>query len=61
MAGGDVEHSPLSSAEVKNEWSYTSAPPICLNGSDKDSFTVCDGHFKTKLLYLLYCAELSFA
>ena len=25
VAGGDVEHWPLSSAEVKNEWNYTSA------------------------------------
>jgi len=40
-AGGDVEHAPPSSAEVKNEWSYTSAPAMCLNGLDKDNFTVC--------------------
>lgn len=26
---------PQSSAEVKNEWRYTSAPPVCLNGIDK--------------------------
>jgi hypothetical protein len=24
----EVDHSPPSSAEVKNEWTYTSAPPI---------------------------------
>jgi hypothetical protein len=24
--------SPASSAEIKNEWSYASAPPICLHG-----------------------------
>ena len=26
----EVNHSPASSAKVKNEWSYTSAPPDCL-------------------------------
>jgi hypothetical protein len=28
----DADHSPPSSAEVKNAWNYTSTPPICLNG-----------------------------
>jgi hypothetical protein len=31
-------HSSLSSAEVKNEWSYTSKSPIRLHGMDKDNF-----------------------
>jgi hypothetical protein len=26
-AGGEADHSPPSSAEVKNAWSYTSTPP----------------------------------
>jgi len=26
--GCDVDYSPPSSAEVKNEWSYTSTPPM---------------------------------
>jgi len=26
-----VNHSPVSSTAIKNEWSYTSAPPICLH------------------------------
>jgi hypothetical protein len=30
--GREADHSPPSSAEVKNAWSYTSIPPICLNG-----------------------------
>ena len=37
-AGIAVNHSPPSSAEVKNEWSYTSAPPVRLHGMD-DAFT----------------------
>ena len=30
----EVNHVPSSSAEVKNEWSYTSTPYICLHGVD---------------------------
>jgi hypothetical protein len=28
----EADHSPPSSAEVKNVWSYTSTPPVCLHG-----------------------------
>lgn len=34
------DHSPPSSAMVKNEWSYTSASPICLHGMDRDNDNV---------------------
>jgi hypothetical protein len=34
-----VNHSPPSSAEFKNERSYTSAPPICLCGLYRINFT----------------------
>jgi hypothetical protein len=30
--GREADHSPPSSAEVKNAWSYTSIPLICLHG-----------------------------
>jgi hypothetical protein len=31
---------PLTSiSDVKNDWSHTSAPPMCLHGLDKDIFT----------------------
>jgi hypothetical protein len=30
--GREVDHSPPSSAEVKNAWGYTSTPPIFLYG-----------------------------
>jgi hypothetical protein len=33
-----VEHSPSSSAEVRNEWSYTSTAFIFLHGVDRDNF-----------------------
>jgi hypothetical protein len=30
--GREADHSPPSSAEVKNAWSYTSTLPVCLHG-----------------------------
>jgi len=33
--GVQVNHSPPYSAEVKNEWNSTSAPPACLLGQAK--------------------------
>jgi hypothetical protein len=30
--GCEANNTPASSAEVKNEWSYNSGPPICLLG-----------------------------
>jgi hypothetical protein len=34
-----VKHWPSYNAEVKNEWSYTLLPSICLHGKDRDNFT----------------------
>jgi hypothetical protein len=31
-SGRNVDHSHPSNAEVRNEWRYMSAPPICLDG-----------------------------
>ena len=39
-SGCDVDHFPPSSAEVKNEWSYTSSPPIYLHRLDMAKFTI---------------------
>jgi hypothetical protein len=33
--GCEVDHSPLSTAGVKNEWRYSPASPVCLNGVDR--------------------------
>jgi len=35
--GRDVDHSPPRSVAVKNEWSYTPVPPLCLRGVDGDN------------------------
>jgi hypothetical protein len=39
--GREADHSPPSSAEVKNAWSYTSTSPICFHGVEqhRDKFT----------------------
>ena len=37
--GRKFNHSPPSSAEVKNECSYTSTVAICSHGVDKENFT----------------------
>jgi len=36
--GNEVDHSSVLNAEVKNEWSYASAPSICRHGVDGDNF-----------------------
>ena len=43
-----VDHSPPSSTNVKNVWSNTSGPPVCLNGVDKDKFTFTLPMFKSR-------------
>jgi hypothetical protein len=35
-----TNHPPPSSAEIKNEWSYTSITPIRVNGVDRDVVTI---------------------
>ena len=39
--GREREHPPASSAYVKNEWNYTSAPSLCLHGVDREKFKGC--------------------
>lgn len=34
--GREVNHSPLSSVEVTNEWRYTAAPPTYLNELERE-------------------------
>jgi hypothetical protein len=36
----NVDLLPHSSVKVTNECSYTSTPPICLHGVDRDNFTI---------------------
>jgi hypothetical protein len=32
VPGHEADHSPPSSAKVKNVWCYTSTPPVCFHG-----------------------------
>jgi hypothetical protein len=38
-AGRDVDHSPPSSADIKNEWNYTYTPFVCYCSVDRDNLT----------------------
>ena len=38
LLGHDVQHSRRSSAEVKNQWSYTSIPSVYIHEVDRDNF-----------------------
>jgi len=49
--GGKADHSPPSSAEIKNAWSYTSTPLVCLQG-----MVLCQAH---GLLYFNLLPSLS--
>jgi hypothetical protein len=54
LPGREVNRPPQSIAEVKNEWSYYSTPPICLHGVDRDIFTLqCELAPETEWLLLL--------
>ena len=43
--GREFHHSPTPSAEIKNEWSYTSTLPICLHWVYRDIFTFTADNF----------------
>jgi len=36
----EADHTSPSSAEVRNDWQYISAPAVCLHGMDRDNFTL---------------------
>jgi hypothetical protein len=44
----ELNHSPQSSAEVKNEWRCTFALPLCLRGVDSDNLTFLTGVIKLR-------------
>ena len=50
----EINHPPLSSAENKNGWSYTSTPAIRLHGVVRDNFTVPSLHESQYFLANLY-------
>ena len=40
----EADYSPPPSAEIKNEWSYTSTPPIRHHNMGRDNFTFAFYH-----------------
>jgi hypothetical protein len=42
----EADHSPPSSSEVKNEWSYTGTSPLCIYGIHRENFTFHKGIVK---------------
>jgi len=44
----DVDYSTPSNTKVKNKWSYTFTPPICLHGMDRDNFSFSNVQFSVK-------------
>jgi hypothetical protein len=51
--GRTTKPKPSSSAEVKNEWSCTPVPPVCVYGVDKEGFT-----FLPMYLFVFYVISL---
>jgi len=46
------DHLSPSSVKFKNEWSYTSASPVCLRVRDRDKFTfIMHAHSSGQLFY----------
>jgi len=39
--GTEVDCSPPSNVEIKNDCSYYSSPPVCLHGAYRKKFTLC--------------------
>ena len=57
-AGREFDHSPPSTALVKDEYSYASTRPICLYGKERNIFTFAEGLcFKDLLpVSIFYCS-----
>jgi hypothetical protein len=49
----EADHSPPSSAEVKNEWSFTSIPPY-VHGMHRDNFIFYFQNVSTLYIYTLF-------
>jgi hypothetical protein len=49
----EVNHSPESSAKVRNGSSYISTPPTCLHGVERGNFTKCPNEFLISLSMIL--------
>jgi hypothetical protein len=61
----EADHSPPSSAEIKNEWRYTSTPPVYLHDVDRNTFTftlsplqtIIYKHIPTQHVFNFVCSD----
>ena len=53
-SGCGINHSSPSSAEDKNEWSYTSTSPVCCHGLRRDNLPLSFAKEFQEFLYLYY-------
>ena len=51
-------HSSPSVTKVKNEWSCTSTPLVCLDGADRNSFASIFCPHSDVFKFLLFCCQL---
>jgi len=61
-AGPELNHLPSCIAQVKNEWSHTSAPPVCFRGVHVDftfTFTMCVLYFSLHHLVEIFFAPIN--
>jgi len=56
--GREINHSPLPSAEARDEWSYTSTSSMCLHGVERENFTFCVPVFH--IFYFFECLSRYF-
>jgi len=56
----ETNHSPPSSVKVKNEWNYTTTPPICLHGVQRHNFSFFSFMLPStvKPMYIQYLTEV---
>ena len=54
----EVNHLYPRHAKVRNEWSYTSSPPICLHCVDRLFFVLCSHNSKHFKVWCLCCRHL---
>jgi hypothetical protein len=56
----ESDHPPLSGAEVKNEWSYTSTPPIYLHGVERENVAFAFTNTRTIIRsFILFTLNIS--
>lgn len=58
--GHETNHSPPSSVKVKNEWNYTTTPPLCFHGMQRDTFNLFSFMLPNivKPMYIQYLTEV---